>query len=62
MNRNSDMSFPAWLWVILAGFMVIAGAVTFKMAQAYSKGSAASAPTTPAAVVGDSEQSSPARK
>jgi hypothetical protein len=50
MKSNDDMSFPAWLWVILGGFLVIAGAVTFKMVQAYS---AAPAPAATPAVVGE---------
>jgi hypothetical protein len=50
MNSDNDMSFPAWLWVILAGFLLVAGAVTFKMAQAYSTKDAATPAAQPAVV------------
>ena len=58
MKTDNDMSFPAWLWVILGAFALIAGSVTFKMVQAYTAKSATPTPaaTTPASsLVGDSQ-------
>ena len=49
MKSDNDMSFPAWLWVILGAFALIAGSVTIKMVQAYTAKS--STPPPPAAVV-----------
>jgi hypothetical protein len=45
MKTDNDLSFPAWLWVILGAFALIAATVTFKMVQAYSAPSTSSAPT-----------------
>jgi hypothetical protein len=57
MKTDSDMSFPAWLWVILGAIALIAGTVAFKMVQAYK---AAPPPTAPAvAPAGDSQPDAP---
>jgi hypothetical protein len=57
MKTENDMSFPAWLWVILGAFAAIAGTVTFKMVQAYTAKSASPPPMVAPAppVVGDSQ-------
>ena len=58
MKTDNDMSFPAWLWVILGAIALVAGSVTFKMVQAYTAGPQTSSPP-PAAVtpapLGDSQ-------
>jgi hypothetical protein len=57
MKTDNDMSFPAWLWVILGAFALVAGTVTFKMVQAYTaKPLSQPAAVTPAApLMGDSQ-------
>ena len=50
MKSDDDMSFPAWLWVILGAVALIAGSVAFKMVQAYqAKSSTPPAAVTPSA-------------
>ena len=49
MKTDNDMSFPAWLWVILGAIALIAGTVAFKMVQAYNARPSSAAP--PAAAV-----------
>jgi hypothetical protein len=49
MKSDNDMSFPAWLWVILGALALVAGTVTFKMVQAYTAKSSPPPAATPAA-------------
>lgn len=56
MKTDNDMSFPAWLWVILGAIALIAGTVTFKIVQAYTAPSSAAPTTAPA---GDSQPNAP---